>query len=70
MYFQAMYSDAATYLVVNKGSLDDLNSRMDRPLTELSFRPNILIDGPGPFDEVFLRLSSSVFCICQMIMSS
>lgn len=47
----AMYSDAATYLVVNKGSLDDLNSRMERPFTELSFRPNILVEGPGPFDE-------------------
>ena len=52
-----MYSDAATYLVVNQSSLDELNSRMERPLTELSFRPNIVVEGPEPFDEVKVEIN-------------
>lgn len=47
----AMYSDWAPYLVVNKSSLDFLNTKLEKPLTELSFRPNILLEGPEAFDE-------------------
>lgn len=47
----AMYTDAAAYLLINKASLDDLNARMERSFTEVTFRPNIFIEGPGPFDE-------------------
>ena len=47
----ALYTDAAAFMLMNKASIDDLNSRLDRPLTELSFRPNILIEGPDAFEE-------------------
>lgn len=47
-----MYSDWAPYLVINKASLADLNTRLKKPLTELSFRPNILLEATEPFDEV------------------
>lgn len=47
----ALYTDAAAFLLMNKASIDDLNSRLDKPLTEKTFRPNILIEGPDAFEE-------------------
>ena len=39
-------------MIMNKASLEMLNTKLERPLTELSFRPNILVEGPEAFDEV------------------
>ena len=47
-----MFADWGPYLVVNKRSLEDLNTRLEKPLTELSFRPNILIEAAHAFEEV------------------
>ena len=47
----ALYTDAAAFMLMNKASVDDLNSRLDRPFKELSFRPNIFIEGPDAFEE-------------------
>ena len=40
-------------MIMNKASLEMLNTKLERPLTELSFRPNILVEGPEAFDEVY-----------------
>ena len=47
-----MFADWAPYLVANKRSLEDLNTRLEKPLTEMSFRPNILVETAQAFDEV------------------
>ena len=47
----ALYTDAAAFMLMNKASIDNLNSRLERPFTELSFRPNILVEGPDAFEE-------------------
>lgn len=45
------FADAFALLVTSEGSLDDLNSRLDRPLPMARFRPNLVLDGLEPFAE-------------------
>ena len=48
------FADAYPLLVISKASLDDLNSRLprdERPLLMNRFRPNIVIEGPRPYEE-------------------
>ena len=35
----------------SSASLEDLNSRLDRPVPMNRFRPNLVIDGCGPYEE-------------------
>lgn len=48
---QAGFSDASPALVASLASLTDLNRRLDAPLPMDRFRPNIVVDGYGPFEE-------------------
>lgn len=43
--------DTTTYMLINESSVDDLNSKLDIPVTPLRFRPNIIINGPAAFEE-------------------
>ena len=45
------FADAYPFLVVSRESLDDLNARLGRPLPMNRFRPNIVVEGAGPFAE-------------------
>lgn len=49
------FSDGYPMLLVSRASLDDLNNRLQEngrdPLPMNRFRPNIVIDDVGPFDE-------------------
>ena len=45
------FSDGFPWLLISQGSLIDLNSRLPQPLPMNRFRPNIVIDGVGAFDE-------------------
>lgn len=45
------YSDACPVLVVSKASLDDLNGRLETPVSMARFRPNIVISGCDAFEE-------------------
>jgi uncharacterized protein len=45
------FSDAFPWLLISQGSLDDLNGRLPSPLPMNRFRPNIVIDGVGPYAE-------------------
>ena len=49
------FSDGYPILMVSRASLDDLNNRLQEngrePLPMNRFRPNIVIDAVGPFDE-------------------
>ena len=38
-------------LIISQASLDDLNTRLDEPVPMNRFRPNIVIDGIGAYDE-------------------
>ena len=43
--------DELKEFITNMKSLDDLNSRLERPVTMEHFRANIVVDGELPFEE-------------------
>ncbi|GBN61543.1 Mitochondrial amidoxime-reducing component 1 [Araneus ventricosus] len=46
------FQNKAAFHVVSKPSIDDLNSKLeDRKVSEVNFRPNILVDDCKPFSE-------------------
>lgn len=45
------FSDGFPYLIASQASLDDLNSRLAKPLPLNRFRPNIVIDGVPAYGE-------------------
>jgi MOSC domain-containing protein len=45
------FSDGYPLLVIGRASLDDLNARLGRALPMNRFRPNVVIEGLGPYDE-------------------
>ncbi|MDH4167813.1 MAG: MOSC N-terminal beta barrel domain-containing protein [Gammaproteobacteria bacterium] len=49
------FSDGYPVLVLARASLDDLNSRLPSPLPLDRFRPNVLLDGCGPYAEDGIR---------------
>jgi uncharacterized protein YcbX len=45
------FSDAFPILVASEASIEDLNSRLDSAIPIQRFRPNIVLRGPGAFEE-------------------
>lgn len=45
------FVDGYPILVCNRASLEDLNARMPTPIPMARFRPNLVLEGPGPFAE-------------------
>jgi uncharacterized protein YcbX len=45
------FSDGYPILVISRASLDELNSRLPKALPMERFRPNVVIDGIGAYDE-------------------
>ncbi len=45
------YADGFPLLITTQASLDELNSRLEVPVSMLNFRPNLVIDGIEAFDE-------------------
>jgi uncharacterized protein YcbX len=45
------FSDGFPLLLISKASLDDLNNRLDNPITMNRFRPNIVVQGCQPYAE-------------------
>lgn len=43
--------DATSFMLINEGSIADLNTKIKNPVTPLQFRPNIVIKGPQAFAE-------------------
>ncbi|SEA46067.1 MOSC domain-containing protein [Microbulbifer marinus] len=48
---QVGFADGAPLLLIGQASLDDLNGRLETPVSMLRFRPNLVIDGAAPFAE-------------------
>ncbi|CAO2638757.1 Mitochondrial amidoxime-reducing component 1 [Lemmus lemmus] len=49
--YQVAYSDVSPYLVLSEASLEDLNSRMEKKVKTINFRPNIVISECDVFAE-------------------
>ena len=45
------FADAFPVLLISQPSLDDLNTRLSRPVPMNRFRPNIVVRGCAPYDE-------------------
>lgn len=45
------FSDGFPLLLISQASLDDLNSRLEAPITMSRFRPNIVVEGCQPYEE-------------------
>jgi hypothetical protein len=48
---QVGFADGFSFLLTSRASLDDLNRRLSVPLPMNRFRPNIVVDGTGAFEE-------------------
>lgn len=48
---QVSFADGYPLLLINQASVDQLNSRLETPVSALHFRPNLLIKGDFPFVE-------------------
>src|SRR5690606_28029783 len=48
---EVSFADAAPMLLTSEASLEDLCSRLPSPISMRRFRPNIVVDGDGPFVE-------------------
>lgn len=45
------FADGMPYLIIGQASLDDLNSRLEKPVPMERFRPNFVFSGKEPFAE-------------------
>ena len=45
------FADGFPFLITNQASLDELNSRLEQPVTMTRFRPNIVVDGAPAWTE-------------------
>lgn len=43
--------DETSYLLMNQGSFDDLNKKLDKPVVPLQYRPNFVVEGPAAWEE-------------------
>uniref|UniRef100_A0A336KM92 CSON012457 protein n=1 Tax=Culicoides sonorensis TaxID=179676 RepID=A0A336KM92_CULSO len=43
--------DATSFMLLNNASLDDLNTKLEKPVDPTQFRPNIVIEDAKPYDE-------------------
>lgn len=43
--------DATSYMLINEASVEELNSRVEKAVTPLQFRPNIVVKGPKAYEE-------------------
>lgn len=43
--------DETSFMLMNQGSFDDLNMRIEQPVTPLQCRPNFVVEGPQAWEE-------------------
>ncbi len=53
---EVSFADRFPLLLLSEASLDDLNGRLDSPVSPIRFRPNLVVDGSQPFDEDYWKL--------------
>jgi uncharacterized protein YcbX len=58
------FADGYPLLVIGQSSLDDLNARLEKPVTMHRFRPNLVVEGSEPYAEDSwrnLRIGKTIF---------
>ena len=51
-----IFGDLAAYLLATQETLDDLNLKLNDKVCMKNFRPNIVIEGCDPYDEVTFKM--------------
>ncbi|HUR97545.1 MAG TPA: MOSC N-terminal beta barrel domain-containing protein [Pyrinomonadaceae bacterium] len=62
------FADGYPFLLIGEGSLEELNSRLERPVPMNRFRPNFVVAGSEPFAEDDwrrIRIGSSEFYVVK-----
>lgn len=62
---QVSFADGFPVLLISEASLDELNSRLEKPIPMNRFRPNLVVTGCEPFGEDrwhTIRIGSLIFC--------
>lgn len=60
--------DATSFMLLNESSIDDLNTRIENPVSVLNFRPNFLVRGPTAFEEdhwKWVKIGNDVIFRCN-----
>lgn len=47
--------DCTSYMIMNVASVEELNKRLEEPVSPLQFRPNVIFKGLPPFGEDHIR---------------
>ncbi|CAG0916117.1 unnamed protein product [Notodromas monacha] len=58
------FSGVTSYLVIGDGSINDLNSRLEKSIDERPFRPNVYVHGTGAYEEnkwEYIKIKGAVF---------
>jgi len=58
------FHDESSYLIMNQASFDDLNTRIEKKVGALQYRPNFLVKGPPAWDEDnwrWLKIGDTIF---------
>ena len=58
------FHEEASYLIMNQGSFDELNTRIDKKVGALQYRPNLLVKGAPAWDEdnwKWMKIGETVF---------
>lgn len=66
---QVNFGDEAPILLIGEGSLQDLNTRLEKPVTMGHFRPNIVISGTKAYEEdhwKLIRIGACEFEVAQV----
>ncbi len=48
---EVSFADGFPLLLISEASLEDLNSRLEKPVSMRRFRPNVVVSGCGPYAE-------------------
>ncbi|XP_070508185.1 mitochondrial amidoxime reducing component 2-like isoform X2 [Chironomus tepperi] len=61
--------DETSYMIMNVNSVEELNSRLEKSVTPLQFRPNFVVKGPDAWDEDYWKFvkigNDAVFKVIQ-----
>lgn len=58
------FHDATSFMMINESSIDDLNTRVEKSVKPLQFRPNFVVKGPEPYEEDkwnWVRVGDAIF---------
>lgn len=67
-YRRVSFADGFPFLITNLASLEELNMRLDTPVEMRRFRPNIVVEGAGPWEEdrwETLSIDNTVFSLVK-----